>query len=139
MSANHKKPTLKMVEKEFLGEVFRHETLVCAETGAYLHGPDFEAAYRDWLNGLYKSKRAKFQIQCHFGDSLMRCAESYLAQHPGVSTTVFFRILATSYITIIDGDEELSERFEGLLDASVYDSLAIPMAGLGSASSSSRR
>lgn len=122
MTANQKKAPKKVVAKEFLGEVFRHETLECAETGAYLHGPEFEAAYRDWLNELYKSKRAKFQIQCHFGDSLMRCADSYLVQHPGVATTVFFRILATSYITIIDGDEKLSERFDGLLDANVYDS-----------------
>lgn len=118
-----KKVEAREVEKEFLGMTFRAKTKVCVDCGAYLHGPEFEKAYRQWLEEMYRNKRPKFQVQCHFTDNLIHCAESFLENHPGVSVTVYLRILATSYLNIIDGSEDLSERFEDLLDEEIFSSL----------------
>lgn len=123
MECPHNNIHVKEIATEFLGMTFRAETKVCKDCGAYLHGPAFENAYKQWLEEMYRKKRPKFQVQCHFSDNLIHCAQSFLESHPGVSVTVYLRILATSYLNIIDGKEELSERFEDLLDEDIFNSL----------------
>lgn len=120
----HENTEVRDVEKEFLGMVFKTETKVCLDCGAYLRGPEYERAYKKWLEDVYKSKRPKFQVQCHFSDNLIRCAEAFLKEHPGISITVYLRILATAYLHIVDGNEMLSERFEDLLDKEIFATLS---------------
>lgn len=123
MTCPHLHTSTKRVKRSFLELTFSHETLVCDDCGAYLRGEEYEKAYGKWLEEMYKAKRSKFQIQCHFSDHFITCAESYLEDHPGVSMTEFLRILATSYLNIIDIDEVRSARFDAILDRDVLESL----------------
>jgi len=92
------------------------------DCGAYLRGNEYEKKYMNWLEGIYKERRDKFQTQCYFSKNLIKCAESYLEDFPGISPTVFMRALVIIYFNIVDRDEKKSEMLEQLLDTDIYDS-----------------
>jgi hypothetical protein len=75
-----------------------------------------------WLEGIYKERRDKFQAQCHFSNNLIKCAEAYLENYPGISPTVFMRALVIIYFNIVDRDEKKSNQLESLLDSEIRDS-----------------
>lgn len=124
MDCTHKNVSRKKVEKKFFDFTFKHQTLVCKDCHAYLRGNDFEKAYMNWLEGIYKDRRDKFQVQCYFSNELIKCAENFLENYPGVSSTVLMRILVIIYLDVIDRNEKLSKEFESILDFQIYDSLA---------------
>ena len=122
MDCSHKKFSNKKVSKKIFGLSFQTKTSVCKDCGAYLQNDEFERKYLHWLEGIYKNRRDKFQTQCHFSKNLIKCAESYLKNYPGISSTVFMRALVTIYLNIIDMDEKKSAQLESLLDSEIYDS-----------------
>ncbi len=76
----------------------------------------------NWLEGIYKDRRDKFQVQCHFSNNLIKCAESFLESYPGILPTVLMRFLIIVYLNIVDTNEELSAKFDSLIDSKIYDS-----------------
>ena len=122
MDCSHKNFSNKKVSKEIFDLSFETRTSVCKDCGAYLRNDEFEKKYLHWLESIYKDRRDKFQTQCHFSKNLIKCAESYLEDYPGISSTVFMRALVTIYLNIIDMDEEKSAQLESLLDSEIYDS-----------------
>lgn len=122
MSCSHKFFSNKKVSKEIFGLSFETKTSVCKDCGAYLRNDEFEKKYLQWIEGIYKNKRDKFQTQCHFSKNLINWAESYLEDYPGISPTVFMRALVTIYLNIIDIDEKKSAKLESLLDSEIYKS-----------------
>lgn len=123
MECAHKNFVNKIIEKEIFDLTFKHKTKVCKDCGAYLRGQEFERAYMHWLEGVYKDRRDKFQVQCHFSNNLIKCADNFLEDYPGISSTVLMRFLVTVYLNVIDVDEKLSSKLDGLLDPKVYESL----------------
>jgi hypothetical protein len=122
MECAHKNTVNKMVEKEILDLKFKHKTEVCKDCGAYLRDQDFQKAYMHWLENVYKDRRDKFQVQCHFSNNLYKCAESFLEDYPGISPTVLMRFLVTVYLNVVDINDKLSSKFDSLLDSAIYDS-----------------
>lgn len=122
MECSHKIVSNKKVKKEMFDMVFESTTSVCSDCGAFLRNEDYEKKYMHWLESIYKDRRDKFQTQCHFSKNLIRCAESYLENYPGISLTVFFRALAIIYFDIVDKDEKKSNQLESILDKEILDS-----------------
>lgn len=122
MECSHKSFSNKKVKKEIFDMVFETKTSVCNDCGAYLRNDEYEKKYMHWLEGIYKERRDKFQVQCHLSKNLIKCAEVYLEDYPGISPTVFFRALATIYFNVIDRDEKKSSHLESLLDSEVLES-----------------
>ena len=122
MGCDHKKNSTQMVEKKILNTIFKCKTNVCKSCGAFLRDDKFERAYMLWLEKVYKESREKFQIQCHFSNNLLKCADKYLESHPGISPTVLIRSLVTIYLTVIDSNKKLSTTFEKLMDSEIYNS-----------------
>lgn len=122
MECSHKNVSNKKVKKEIFDLVFETTTSVCSHCGAFLRNEDYEKKYMHWLESIYKERRDKFQTQCHFSKNLIKCAESYLEDYPGISPTVFFRALAIIYFDIVDKDEKKSNKFETILDKEVLNS-----------------
>ncbi len=122
MECSHKSISNKKVKKEIFDMTFETKTSVCNDCGAYLRGNEYEKKYMNWLEGIYKERRDKFQTQCYFSKNLIKCAESYLEDFPGISPTVFMRALVIIYFNIVDRDEKKSEMLEQLLDTDIYDS-----------------
>lgn len=122
MDCSHKNFSNKRVTKKIFDLSFETKTSVCKDCGAYLRNNEYEKKYLCWLEGIYKDRRDKFQTQCHFSKNLIKCAESYLENHPGISSTVFMRALVTIYLNVIDTDENKSTQLESLLDSEIYDS-----------------
>lgn len=122
MECAHKKFTNKKVKKEVFDLVFETTTRVCKDCQAYLRNDEYEKKYMHWLEGVYKDRRDKFQTQCHFSKNLIKCAETFLEEYPGISPTVFFRALTTIYFNIVDRDENKSSQLESLLDLEVLNS-----------------
>jgi hypothetical protein len=75
-----------------------------------------------WLEEIYKYRRDKFQTQCYFSKNIISCAETYLADYPGISHTVFMRALVTIYFNVVDRDEKKSTLLESLLDPEILKS-----------------
>ncbi|MCY4643351.1 MAG: hypothetical protein OXB88_01915 [Bacteriovoracales bacterium] len=124
MECSHKKISKKKVQKEIFNMIFETKTSVCDNCGAYLRDRGYEKKYMHWLEELYKTRRNKFQTQCYFSKNLIRCAEAYLEDYPGISTTIFIRGLVTVYFNIIDRDAKKSARLELLLDNEIYNSFS---------------
>ena len=124
MDCLHEKTKKKLVTKEVFDSEFKHKALVCENCGAVLRNNEYEKAYMNWLEGIYKNSRSKFQVQCSLPDSLSKCAESFLEDYPGISTTVFMKILVTVYLNIVDTSDKLSTQFNDLLDTEIYDSFS---------------
>jgi len=124
MDCTHKNFEKETIEKEIFDQKFMHKTEVCKDCGSYLRGKDFEKAYMNWLEGIYKDRRDKFQVQCNFSNNLLKCADIFLEDYPGVSYTVLMRFLVTIYLNVVDVDEKLSEKFDSLLDSEIYDSFS---------------
>ena len=122
MECSHKKFKTKTVAKKFFDLSFKTKTSVCLDCGAYLRNNEFEKKYLHWLEGIYKDRRDKFQTQCYFSKNLIKCAELYLEDYPGISTTVFVRALVTIFLNVIDADEEKSSQLESLMDSEIYES-----------------
>lgn len=122
MECSHKNVSNKKVKKEIFDMVFETTTSVCSDCGAFLRNEDYEKKYMHWLESIYKDRRDKFQTQCHFSKNLIKCAESYLEDYPGISPTVFFRALAIIYFDIVDKDEKKSNQLESILDKEIFDS-----------------
>ncbi|MCK5882920.1 MAG: hypothetical protein KAG61_04465 [Bacteriovoracaceae bacterium] len=122
MECSHKSFSNKKATKEIFDLKFETKTSVCNDCGAYLRDDEYEKKYLSWLEQVYKDRRDKFQTQCHFSKKLIKCAENYLEDYPGISSTVFMRALVTIYLNIIDMDEVKSEQLESLLDAEIYES-----------------
>lgn len=122
MECSHKNVSKKKVKKEIFDMVFETTTSVCSDCGAFLRNEDYEKKYMHWLESIYKDRRDKFQTQCHFSKNLIKCAEVYLEDYPGISPTVFFRALAIIYFDVIDKDEKKSNQLESILDKEILDS-----------------
>ena len=122
MECSHKRSAIQTVEMEVLDNTFKCKTKVCKSCGAFLRGNEFEREYMIWLEKIYKGSRDKFQVQCHFSNNLLKCANKYLESYPGISSTVLMRSLVTIYLTIVDNNEKLSTTFEKLMDLEVYNS-----------------
>lgn len=122
MECSHNKISNKKVKKEIFDMTFEAKTSVCNDCGAYLRDGEYEKKYMHWLEGIYKERRDKFQTQCHFSKNLIKCAEAYLEEYPGISPTVFFRALVTIYFNVVDRDEKKSSQLESILDAEIYES-----------------
>ena len=122
MDCQHEKIEKQIVEKKFAGESFTHEAPVCTICGAFLRDKDHEVAFLDWVEGVYKRDRNKFQIQCHLDVGLLSVADKFLGEYPGVTHAHLFRGLVVIYLNHIDSDARLAEQFGALLDASVLDS-----------------
>jgi hypothetical protein len=122
MECSHKNVSNKKVKKEIFDIVFEATTSVCSDCGAFLRNEDYEKKYMHWLESIYRDRRDKFQTQCHFSKNLIKCAESYLEDYPGISPTVFFRALAIIYFDIVDKDEKKSNQLETILDKEILDS-----------------
>jgi hypothetical protein len=122
MSCSHKNISNKKVKKEIFDLVFETSTSVCSDCGAFLRNEDYEKKYMLWLESIYKDRRDKFQTQCHFSKNLIKCAEVFLQDYPGISPTVFFRALAIIYFDIVDRNEKKSHQLEALLDKKILDS-----------------
>lgn len=100
MECSHDNTSSKKVKKEILDMTFESKTSVCNNCGAYLRDSEYEKKYMQWLGGLYKERRDNFQTQCYFSKNLIKCAEAYLKEYPGVSTTVIFRALVVSHLSV---------------------------------------
>ena len=122
MECSHKNIVNKTIEKEIFDLKFKHKAKVCKDCNAYLRGPEFEKSYMNWLEEVYKEKRSKFQVQCHFPQNLLKCAENFLENYPGISSTVLMRFLVTIYLDVIDGNEKLSQTFEKIMDQEILNS-----------------
>ncbi len=122
MECTHKKFAKETIEKEIFDLKFRHKTDVCKDCGAYLRGKEFEKDYMHWLKRIYKKRRDKFQVQCSFSNNLLKCADSFLEDYPGISHTVLMRLLVTVYVNVVDVNEKLASKFDSLLDSEIYDS-----------------
>lgn len=122
MECSHKNVSNKKVKKEIFDMVFETMTSVCNDCGAFLRNEDYEKKYMHWLESIYKDRRDKFQTQCYFSKNLIKCAESYLEDYPGISPTVFFRALAIIYFDIVVKDEKKSNKLESILDKEIFDS-----------------
>lgn len=122
MECSHKNVSNKKIKKEIFDMVFETTTRVCSDCGAFLRNEDYEKKYMHWLESIYKDRRDKFQTQCHFSKNLIKCAESYLEDYPGISPTVFFRALAIIYFDIVDKDEKKSNQLEIILDKEILGS-----------------
>ena len=122
MECTHKNVSSKKVKKEIFDMTFEAKTSVCNDCGAYLRDAEYEKKYMHWLEEIYKERRDKFQTQCHFSKNLIKCAEAYLVDYPGILPTVFFRALATIYFNVVDKDEHKSAQLELLLHPEVLDS-----------------
>lgn len=122
MECSHKNIAKRKVRKEAFDRVFEVKTSVCLDCNAILRDNDYEKKYMLWLEGVYKERRDKFQVQCHFSKTLINCADVYLEDYPGISVTVFFRALVTIYFNVIDHDEQKNSRLESLLNTDIYNS-----------------
>ena len=122
MECSHKSISNKKVKKEIFDMVFEAKTSVCKDCSAHLRNSEYEKKYMHWLEGIYKDRRDKFQTQCHFSKNLIKCAEAYLEEYPGISPTVFFRALVTIYFNVVDRDEKKSAQFESTLNTEIYQS-----------------
>lgn len=122
MDCQHEKIETQIVEKKIAGESFTHDAAVCTICGAFLRDKDYEVAFLDWAEGVYKRDRNKFQIQCYFDVELLSVADKLLREYPGVSHSYFFRSLVVVFLDHIDSDARLAAQFDALLDASVLDS-----------------
>ncbi len=122
VDCQHEKIEKQVVEKKFAGESFTHDAAVCTICGAFLRDKDYEVAFLDWVEGVYKRDRSKFQVQCHLNVGLLSVAEKFLGEYPGVTHAHLFRGLVVIYLNHIDSDARLAEQFAALLDASVLDS-----------------
>ena len=122
MECLHKNVSHKKIKKEIFDMVFETTTSVCNDCGAFLRNENFEKKYMHWLESIYKNRRDKFQTQCHFSKSLIKCAETYLENYPGISPTVFFRALAIIYYDVIDKNEKKSNQLEIILDREILSS-----------------
>lgn len=122
MECSHKNVSNKKVHKEIFDLVFETTTSVCNDCGAFLRNKDYEKKYMHWLESIYKDRRDKFQTQCHFSKNIIKCAEAYLEDYPGISPTVFFRALAIIYFNVVDRDEKKSNQLESILDKEILDS-----------------
>ena len=122
MECSHSNISNKVVVKEIFGMSFKEATSVCSDCGAYLRDAEYEKRYMIWLETIYKQRRDKFQAQCHFPRNMIECAEAFLQDHPGISTTVFFRALVTIYFNVVDRDEKISTQLESILDTEIYES-----------------
>lgn len=122
MGCAHQNFSNKKIKKEIFDLVFETKTSVCSDCGAYLRNDEYEKKYMHWLEEIYKDRRDKFQVQCHFSKNLIKCAEAYLEDYPGISLTVFLRAFTIIYFGIIDRDEKKSSYFESLLDFDVLQS-----------------
>lgn len=122
MECSHKSISNKKVKKEIFDMAFEADTSVCNDCGAYLRDNEYEKKYMNWLEGIYKDRRDKFQTQCYFSKNLLQCAEVYLEDYPGISPTVFFRALVTIYFIIVDRDEKKSAHLESVLNSEIHDS-----------------
>jgi hypothetical protein len=122
MECSHKSISKKKVKKEIFGMTFEARARVCNDCGAHLRDAEYEKKYMHWLQGTYKNRRDKFQTQCHFSKNLIKCAEAYLEEYPGISPTVFFRALVTIYFNVVDRDEKKSAQLESILDSEIHDS-----------------
>jgi hypothetical protein len=122
MECSHKSISNKKVKKEIFDMTFENKTSVCDDCGAYLRGNEYEKKYMNWLEGIYKERRDKFQTQCYFSKDLIKCAQAYLEDFPGISPTVFMRALVTIYFNIVDRDEKKSAILDQLLDTDIYHS-----------------
>jgi hypothetical protein len=122
MECSHKSISTKKIAKEIFDMTFEAKTSVCNDCGAHLRNDEYEKKYMHWLEGIYKERRDKFQAQCHFSNNLIKCAEAYLENYPGISSTVFLRALVIIYFNVIDRDEKKSNQLESLLDSEIRDS-----------------
>jgi len=122
MQCTHKNIKTKKVSREIFDMTFEAFTSLCNDCGAILRDNAYERKYMHWLEEIYKTRRDKFQIQCHFSKNIIRCAETYLIDYPGISPTVFMRALVTIYFNVIDRDEKKSTRLESLLDHEILKS-----------------
>jgi len=122
MECRHKNVSSKKVKKEIFDMTFEAKTSICNKCGAYLRDSEYEKKYMHWLEEIYKERRDKFQAQCHFSKNLIKCAELYLVDYPGILPTVFFRALATIYFNVIDINENKSAQLESLLNPEILDS-----------------
>lgn len=126
MSCSHTNIRKEIVHRTFLDLTFSYKTLVCKDCGGYMRDEAYEKAYMEWLEQTYRNlpNRYKFQIQCHFSNKLMSCLDEYLQPHPGISATVFLRLLATIYLNVVEPDEALSKQFDSLLDNEIYEAFS---------------
>lgn len=124
MECSHKNFSLQTIEKEIFNLKFKHKTQVCKDCGAYLRGNDFEKFYLSWLEKVYKKRRDKFQVQCHFSKNLLKCMDEFLSDHPGVSSTALMRVLSTIYLDYIDSNQRLLNQFNDLLDKEIFNSFS---------------
>lgn len=122
MECSHKNVSNKKIKKEIFDMVFETTTKVCYDCGAFLRNENYEKKYMHWLEETYKDRRDKFQAQCHFSKNIIKCAESYLEDYPGISPTVFFRALAIIYFNVIDRDEKKSNLLQSILDKEILES-----------------
>lgn len=122
MECSHNNISKKKVKKEIFDMIFEAKTSVCNDCGAHLRDSEYQKKYMHWLERIYKERRDKFQTQCHFSKNLIKCAEKYLKEYPGILPTVFFRVLITIYFNVIDRDEKISSQFESILDTEIYES-----------------
>ncbi len=122
MECSHNNISKKKVKKEIFDITFEAKTSLCNDCGAYLRDGEYEKKYMHWLERIYKDRRDKFQTQFHFSKNLIKCAETYLEEYPGISPTVFFRALVTIYFNVFDSDENKSSQFESILDSEIFDS-----------------
>lgn len=122
MTCEHKNFSKKKVTLNKLGLEYSTRTDVCSDCGAYVRNNEFEIKFNEWLQDSYKSHRTKFQIQCNLSGNLVKCAQEFLKSYPGVSESVFFRIITILSLTIIDSSEKLSSSIETLFDGEVYNS-----------------
>ncbi|MBI2519768.1 MAG: hypothetical protein HYV97_05105 [Bdellovibrio sp.] len=122
MECTHKDFATETIEKEIFDLKFKYKTQVCKDCGAHLRDSEFEKTYMHWLEGVYKDRRDKFQVQCTFSSNLIKCADNFLEDYPGISSTVLMRFLVTVYLNVVDVNENLSSKLDSLLDAQIYDS-----------------
>jgi hypothetical protein len=122
MECSHKNSVTKKVKKEIFEMTFVAKTSVCNDCGAVLRNSDYEKKYRHWLEEIYKERRDKFQTQCYFSKNIIKCAQLYLADYPGISPTVFIRALVIIYFNVIDLDKKKSAQLESLLDPEILES-----------------
>jgi hypothetical protein len=122
MECSHKHATIKKVKKEIFDMIFVAKTSVCNDCGAVLRDNEYEKKYMHWLEEIYKERRDKFQTQCHFSKNIIKCAETYLADYPGISPTVFMRVLVIIYFNVVDRDEKKSTLLNSLIDQEILES-----------------
>jgi hypothetical protein len=122
VECSHRNISTKKVKKEIFDMIFEARNSVCSDCGAYLSDKEYEKKYMHWLAKIYFDKRDKFQTQCHFSKNIIKCAEVYLADYPGISPTVLMRALVTIYFNVVDRDEKKSTLLESLLDPEILES-----------------